>query len=506
MCKVLPCLLAAAVVVTLSHAALAEDAGPPGPGPGRMLERLKEADANGDGMISKEEAPERMKQHFDRIDANGDGHLDLQELKQAIEARMKRPGRGGQGPGRQGPEGQGPEGQGPGRRGPGPAQMLERLKAADANGDGMISKEEAPEPLKRRFDRIDADGDGQLSKQELQTLGRRLMGRLGQGPPEGRRRFQRGGRRPDSAGRHVPENVIIQRDVEYGRADDRPLKMDIVRPKEPGETPLPAIVFIHGGGWRGGNKAGGVARLVPLAGGGNYFCASIDYRLSGEATWPAQIHDCKAAIRHLRANAEKYNIDPDRIGVWGTSAGGHLVNMLGTSGDVTDLEGSCGSPDQSSRVTCAVAFCGPSNLTVILPGSEHQGRKGNVVARLLGGPVEEKKDLAVSASPVTHVTEDDCPFLIVHGTDDRVVPVDQAETLHAALQKAGVDSTLVRVEGGGHGLGGPEITARVQAFLDKHLRGQDVEVSGDPIPAPHRGRRAEGRPRGRRPGPTEDTQ
>jgi len=278
-----------------------------------------------------------------------------------------------------------------------------------------------------------------------------------------------------------PENVTIQRDVEYGKAGDRALKLDIIRPKQPGDSPLPAIVFIHGGAWREGNKAGGVGQLVPFAASGNYFCASVGYRLSREATWPAQIHDCKAAIRWLKANAKQYNIDPEKIGVWGPSAGGHLVSMLGTSGDVKELEGDCGSPDQSSRVACVVDFCGPSDFPAI--GRLKGGAAPTAVTQLLGGPIDEKKEAAVAASPVTYVSKDDPPFLVVHGTNDQTVPFAQAETLHAALKKAGVDSTFVRIEGGGHGISGPEVMKRVRAFFERHLRGRDVEVSDKPIAA-----------------------
>ena len=163
----------------------------------------------------------------------------------------------------------------------------------------------------------------------------------------------------------IPPNVVVQHDVRYGKAGDRPLLLDIIRPKEDSAAPRPVIAFIHGGGWRGGDKASAMGNLLPFAAFGNYFCVSIEYRLSGVATWPAQIHDCKAAIRWLKANAKQYNIDPEKIGVWGGSAGGHLVSMLGVSGGAKELEGDCGSPEQSSRVACVVDFCGPSDFMAI---------------------------------------------------------------------------------------------------------------------------------------------
>jgi acetyl esterase/lipase len=287
----------------------------------------------------------------------------------------------------------------------------------------------------------------------------------------------------------LADNVTIHRDVVYGDAGERPLMLDLVVPNESSESPRPLIVFIHGGGWRAGDKAGGVGRVVPFAASGNYAGASIGYRLSGEAKWPAQIHDCKAAIRWLRANAEKYNIDPNRIGVWGSSAGGHLVNMLGCSGDVADLEGDCGSPDQSSRVTCVISFCGPSDFLTRTP--VEGGRRPSAVDMLFGGAIEDNQDLARTASPVTYVSKDDPPFLLVHGDADGTVPFEHAEILYEAQQKAGVDTTLVRIRGGGHGIGGQEVNDRVTAFFDKHLRDQDLDVSDEPIKAdqPKRRRR-----------------
>ena len=329
--------------------------------------------------------------------------------------------------------------------------------------------------------KYDKDGDGQLSPQERQALRKDIVEGKVEVPPQVRERFRQMGRR--GPGR-VPESVVIERDVEYGRAGQTPLLLDMVRPKKPAADKLPLVVFIHGGGWRGGNKAGGVGRVVPLVATGHYVGASVEYRLSGVARWPAQIHDCKAAIRWLRANAAKYHIDPKRIAVWGGSAGGHLVSMLGTSGDVQGLEGTNGSPDQSSRVSCVVDFCGPSNFLAIkkLEG----GREPSAVTMLLGARADEKPELAKEASPITYVSKDDPPFLIVHGTEDRTVPLEQAQMLYDALKKAGADATFIKIEGGGHGIGGPEVIERVNAFLEKHLRGKEVQVSDEPIQAPQR--------------------
>jgi acetyl esterase/lipase len=218
-----------------------------------------------------------------------------------------------------------------------------------------------------------------------------------------------------------------------------------------------------------------------LVAAGDYVGFSVEYRLSNVATWPAQIHDCKAAIRWIRANADKYGVDPERIGVWGSSAGGHLVSMLGTSGGVKELEGENGSPDASSQVACVVDYCGPSDFLAFAEKNPRVDHAASAISKLLGGSISELKNLAKQASPITHASSDDPPFLVVHGTKDDVVPIDQAERFYAALKKADVDATIVRIDGGGHGIRGAEVSRRVRAFLDKHLRNKDVEVSGGTI-------------------------
>jgi len=454
--------------------------------------------------------PPLKRKILEKYDKNGDGQLNLEERaairKDVEEGRLQLP------PGaRAWLEGRGPGPGGPPRLDPALKQRI--LQKYDANGDGRLNAEEKAailkdlverrlelppglrewwegragqpsSPRKQFLSKYDKDGDGQLSLEERAEIRKDIEdGRLA-APPwlvawwEGREPPR--GPQPAGPPRALPENVIVERDVEYGRAGDRPLKLDLMLPRDPGDKPLPAIVFIHGGGWRAGDKSGGLGRLMRFARSGQYVCASVGYRLSGEAIWPAQIYDCKAAIRFLKANAQKYHLDPERIGVWGSSAGGHLVSLLGTSGDVKELEGDCGSPDQSSRVHCVVDFCGPSDFTAI---ADAPGEAPNAVAALLGGPIAEKKEAAAAASPVTYVSADDPPFLIVHGTEDRTVPLAQAETFDAALKKAGVESIFVKIAGGGHGFGGPEVDARVAAFFDKYLRGQDVQVSDAPIQA-----------------------
>ena len=287
-----------------------------------------------------------------------------------------------------------------------------------------------------------------------------------------RQRPQRQRRRGQPRVPRLPQGVELIRDVVYGKGGERDLKMDILRPKQTPAQPMPALVWIHGGGWRGGNKVSGLMRLYHYPRRG-YVCATIEYRLTGEAIFPAQIEDCKCAIRFLRAKANEYHIDPNRIGVWGLSAGGHLVALLGTSGDVKELEGTGGWAQYSSRVQAVCDWCGPSDFSAMVglkrPMDRDPSRSPEVL--LIGGPIDQNKQKAALASPVTHVSKDDPPFLILHGDQDRTVPVDQSRRLHAALTKAGVASTLYEVKGAGHGFGRrPEALEMVDGFFGEHLR------------------------------------
>lgn len=279
----------------------------------------------------------------------------------------------------------------------------------------------------------------------------------------------------------LKSKLEIRTDVEYAKANDIALKLDLYLPKTGSDAPRPCLVWIHGGGWQNGDKSSGMQRVAKWAATGDYVGASVGYRLTDKGHWPIQIHDCKAAIRYLRANAKSLGIDPDRIGVWGGSAGGHLVSMLGTSGDVAELEGTLGVTGVSCSVACVVDYCGPSDFVRFHDYNPKLNEPGEPVYKLLGGPAKEKLEVAKAASPATYVSKNDPPFLIVHGTEDPLVPLDQAVTFHELQKKAGMDTTYIQMNGGGHGIGGEEIERRVKAFFDRHLLGKDVEVSAEPI-------------------------
>lgn len=276
-----------------------------------------------------------------------------------------------------------------------------------------------------------------------------------------------GGGRPAA---RVPPGVTAHRDLAYVVDGHERQKLDLFVP-EKSEGPLPLIIWIHGGGWQNGSKDG----CPPLRAGfteRGYAVASINYRLSGHAVFPAQIEDCKAAIRWLRAHADEYQLHPQRFGVWGSSAGGHLAALVGTSGDVEAFD--VGPHlDQSSRVQAVCDYYGPTDFLAFVstPGFERHATANSPEARLLGGPVAENRDKAARASPVTYVSRDDPAFLIVHGDEDPVVPINQSQVLHDALERAGVTSHFHAIKGAGHGrgFGGPEIESMVSDFFDRVL-------------------------------------
>jgi acetyl esterase/lipase len=262
----------------------------------------------------------------------------------------------------------------------------------------------------------------------------------------------------------IPPTVELQENVEFGTGGGRALRMHNLRPKRPPSDRMPVVVYVHGGWWRAGDRSTGLPRLIPLAERG-YFGAAVEYRLTGESRWPAQIEDCKCGIRFLRAQAKEYGIDPERIGVWGASAGGHLVAMLGSTGSARELEGGGGSADQSSAVQAVCDWFGPTDLTLL--GHDDPDSHS---ARLLGGPVKDNLAAAATANPITYVSSASAPHLIMHGGEDKQVPLKQSEVLHAALQEAGAQSTLRVFPGLGHEYLGDDAIAEVHAFFDKHLR------------------------------------
>lgn len=267
-----------------------------------------------------------------------------------------------------------------------------------------------------------------------------------------------------------PDGVRILRDWTYATVDGEDLQLDLYLPESFGK-PLPLIVWIHGGGWVTGERSPCPVAMLATRG---YAVASISYRLSrGEVTFPTPLHDCKAAIRWLRANAWRFGCDPERIGVLGASAGGHLAAMLGTTQDNPAFEGTEGKLGVSSRVQAVCALFAATDF-VHLEEVEDDHWSINFVAKaLLHGPPSNNPELAAAASPITHVSKTSAPFLLIHGTADSMIPPAQSERMHAALKAAGADSSLLLIEGMPHGnrtLARPDLQQAADAFFSQHLK------------------------------------
>jgi acetyl esterase/lipase len=265
----------------------------------------------------------------------------------------------------------------------------------------------------------------------------------------------------------VPDGVTFTTGIEYTNPDDQHLKLNMARPK--GDGPFPAVVCIHGGGFRAGKRESYDALTIKLAERG-YVAVTVSYRLAPKYPFPAAIHDTKAAVRWLRAHAKQYHIDPERIGTTGGSAGGHLAQFLGVTGDVKEFEGTGGHAEQSSKVKCVVNVYGPSDFTKSYGKSVDAAE---VLPLFLGGNLEKARALHIKASPLYWVTPNAAPTLFVHGTEDKYVHVEQAEWIHDKLKAASVETELLKLEGAGHGFKGKEIETSEKAlfaFFDKHLK------------------------------------
>ncbi|NNC88579.1 MAG: alpha/beta hydrolase [Akkermansiaceae bacterium] len=338
----------------------------------------------------------------------------------------------------------------PGREpGPGPSGAVDRwLTQMDRDEDGKLAKAEAAGMMARFFERNDADQSGFLEKDELAALARRLEERGGparQRKPAGRQ----GGLSTSQLLKDAPDDVKVVPDLSYREGGSKRWKLDLIMPRENGDAPRPGIVFVHGGGWRSGDK-----RVRTFLDGAidyarkGYVCITVNYRLTGEAPFPACVEDVKNAVRWFRAHAETYNLDPDRIGAYGNSAGAHLVAMLGLAGKEAGLEGDGPHQDQSSLVQAVCASATPTDFNLF-----GGGRSMNRPGAFLAGPEDGLEERIRLASPISHVREDAPPFLLVHGTKDSTVKVEHSDKFAAALKAAGAkDVTYLRIEGAGHGV------------------------------------------------------
>lgn len=362
-----------------------------------------------------------------------------------------------------------------------PARAAEAfIQRNDKNNDGKLSKEEFPDRVRRMFSQVDADKDGFVTLEE-DTVFRQSRDQRTQ---RDERTANRQTRSPNRAGA-LPEGAKVNRDIVYATIGDRQLRLDLYLPADR-TSPVPVVMWIHGGGWRGGQK-GSAGPARPLVSRG-YAVADVEYRLSGEAIFPAQVEDCKAAVRWLRANAESLGLAADRIGVWGSSAGGHLAAFLGTSCDVKEFDTES-NRQYSSRVQAVCDWFGPTDLLKMdaqaIQGSTlvHNG-PNSPESLLVGGPIQKEpfRSLAIKANPITYINKKAPPFLIVHGNADLLVSFRQSEQLHAALAKVGANTTLQIVEGAGHGLRNGEtpheqLVSQAGEFFDEHLKSIEPKSS-----------------------------
>lgn len=264
----------------------------------------------------------------------------------------------------------------------------------------------------------------------------------------------------------VPANLIAESGVAYAQSDPQQV-MDIIRPRDSGKHP--AILAIHGGGFRAGSRKGYLKTCITLAQNG-FVCATADYRLAPAAPFPAAVHDVKAAVRFLRANAARLGIDPQKIGTMGGSAGGHLALFLGVTGNVPEFEGDGPNRDQSSRVAVVVDYYGPSDLT------KSYGRSvdaAEVLPLFLGGDLAHARAMHLRASPLNWVTPDAAPTLALQGTKDRYVNYEQSVWIVDRLLSAGVDAELETIEGADHGFKGADADRadrRMLSFFTRYLK------------------------------------
>lgn len=283
----------------------------------------------------------------------------------------------------------------------------------------------------------------------------------------------------------LPRGVRAEKDIPYVPGGDEAQRLDLYLPEQAADSPLPLIVCIHGGGWRGGSKAW--CPMLPMVGRG-YAVASVEYRFSQKAIFPAQIQDCQAAIRWLRAHSKQYNFDPDHIGVIGSSAGGHLVALLGTSGGKKAFAPIGGNEEQSDRVQAVCDYYGPTDFNSVMQQAADDKNVKNIFkfntpsdpySCLIGASLDSDKQKCDAVSPVHYVSEDNPPILILHGTYDALVPYAQSTEFVAALREKGVEVLLQTLPGSGHGgraFGKPALTTLVTNFFDKHLKGASIEL------------------------------
>jgi acetyl esterase/lipase len=283
----------------------------------------------------------------------------------------------------------------------------------------------------------------------------------------------------------LPAGIKMEKDISYIPEGNEAQKLDLYLPEKAADKPLPLIVHIHGGGWRGGSKFPCPVAMMVLKG---YAVASVEYRFSQKAIFPAQIQDCQAALRWLRAHAKEYNLDTEHVGAVGGSAGGHLSALVGTAGGKDAFPKIGGNEEQSDRVQAVCDIFGPADFnTVVQQAADDKNVKnifefntpGDPYSLLIGSKLDDKPK-ADAVSPVHYVSKDNPPFVILHGTHDTLVPYAQSEEFAAVLKEKGVAVWLQKLPGAGHGgpaFNKPAVIQLMGNFFDKYLKGADVQIT-----------------------------
>lgn len=306
----------------------------------------------------------------------------------------------------------------------------------DKNNDSYISLNEFKNAERDIFEFADKNFDGVLSPKEYSNyffIQKRII----------------------KSRKEIPSDAIYHANIPYVKNGHYRQVLDLYLPKghSTKNKPLPLVIWIHGGGWQKGSKLL-IDKQAQLLNKG-FALASVNYRLSQHAIFPAQLHDSKAAVRFLRKHANKYGLDADNFGVWGSSAGGHLVSLLGTTGDVPEMEGSVGITGISSRVQAVNVWFGPSDMFKMFEHIKQNEPKRTdfskqPLTKLFAGMPSTKSSLIKQASPLEYVSSDDPAFLIMHGDKDPIVPIEQSELLHKKLTEVNVENDFYIIKGAKH--------------------------------------------------------
>jgi len=341
----------------------------------------------------------------------------------------------------------------------------------DKNKDGRLSADEIPAQHRALAKSFDFNNDNQLDAREYLQLALKARANA--------KGAQAPAKKPAANDDAIPPDTRVLKDVAYVPDGHERQKLDLYLPPT-GTAPRPVVIWIHGGGWRAGDKAENRAQSLLKSG---FAVASVNYRYTTHAPFPAQFEDCQAAVRFLREQAKDYELDPERFGAWGSSAGGHLTALLATY----DGDQPRSANKTSARVQAAVDWFGPTDFVsmgeysvqaLLLSAKRKDPNLGEQAKYLgetfqlcFGGPPSPRtKQLMHDSSPVNFASKDDPPILIMHGDRDTLVPLSQSQVLHNALSKVGVDSTLKVIRGAGHGFTAQDVNPAVEQFFIKHLK------------------------------------